>query len=148
MSVFSSMNISASGMNAQKLRMDTISSNLANINTTKAKNGEPYRRKVVLFKEAPNNNSFDNILNGYYNNNSNALNGVEVSKVVEDTSPFITVYDPTHPDADSNGYVSMPNVNTVTEMTNLIAANRSYEANITALNAAKGILTKTLEIGK
>jgi len=159
MSFFNSFNISASGMTAQRLRMDTISQNLANVNTTRTENGEAYRRKTVVFQEMSNGKNFrshlDNYLNDYRSSNSTATSrrsqsggGVKVTQVIEDQSPFIEVYDPTHPDANGKGYVQMPNVNSVEEMTNLISANRSYEANITAFNATKAMASKALEIGR
>lgn len=147
MSVFSAMNVSASGMTAQRLRMDTISQNIANVNTTRTDDGGPYRRKDVIFEEISSKNNFQNMLDNYLNDYS-AVGGVKVSKIVEDKSPFTSVYDPTNPDANEDGYVLMPNVNSLEEMTNLISANRSYEANITAFNANKTMLTKALDIGK
>lgn len=146
MSFFGSMNVSASGMTAQRLRMDTISQNIANVNTTRGNNGEPYRRKTVVFEEISTVNNFKGMLNEYLNDYSNN-GGVKVSKITEDQAPFITTYDPTHPDANGEGYVSMPNVNTIEEMTNLISANRSYEANITAFNATKSMVSSALNIG-
>lgn len=146
MSVFSSMHISATGMTAQRLRMDTISQNLANVNTTRTESGDPYRRKVVTFEEIGSEHSFSSVFDKYMNRNG-TVGGVKVSSIREDDSPFITVYDPTHPDADETGMVTMPNVNSLEEMTNLIAANRSYEANVTAFNANKGMLMKALELG-
>jgi flagellar basal-body rod protein FlgC len=139
------MNVSSTGLTAQRLRMDIISQNIANVNTTKTKNGGPYRRKVILFEEQ-NNNNFKSILNDKLDNNSNG--GVKVSKIIEDTKPLKRVYDPSHPEANDDGYVLMPNVNTVEEMVNMISANRSYEANVTALNASKSMAMKSLEIGK
>ncbi|MBQ3583488.1 MAG: flagellar basal body rod protein FlgC [Lachnospiraceae bacterium] len=145
MAIFSSFNISASGMTAQRLRSDTISQNLANVNTTRTSDGEPYRRKTVVFQEREMT-SFDSVL---MTTSGLAGNGVKVTKIVEDTStPMNMVYDPSHPDADENGYVTYPNVNTVTEMTNLIDASRAYEANITAFDAAKSMALKGLEIGQ
>lgn len=146
MSVFTSMNISATGMTAQRLRMDTISQNLANVNTTRTDDGNPYRRKIVTFEEIGSEHSFSSVFDRYMDGNK-TMGGVKVSSIQEDDSPFITVYDPTHPDADETGLVKMPNVNSLEEMTNLIAANRSYEANVTAFNANKGMLMKALEIG-
>lgn len=147
MSVFNSMNISATGMTAQRLRMDTISQNLANINTTRTDSGGPYRRKITLFEEISHGKSFSNILDQYLGDYSK-VGGVKVNKIVEDKSPFTSIYDPTHPDANKDGYVLMPNVNSLEEMTNLISANRSYEANVTALNSNKAMLAKALEIGR
>lgn len=147
MSVFNTMNVSASGMTAQRLRMDTLSQNIANMNTTRTDNGGPYRRKITIFEEINSNKNFSNILNRYLGEYSD-FGGVKVRKVVEDKSPFISLYDPTHPDANADGYVLMPNVNPLEEMTNLISANRSYEANVTAFNSNKSMLAKALEIGK
>lgn len=147
MSVFNTMNVSATGMTAQRLRMDTISQNLANINTTRTDSGGPYRRKITLFEEITSGRSFSNMLDQYLGEYSK-VGGVKVNKIVEDKSPFISIYDPTHPDANKEGYVSMPNVNSLEEMTNLISANRSYEANVTALNSNKAMLAKALEIGR
>ncbi len=146
MSVMSGMNISASGMSAQRLRMDIISSNIANVNTTRDENGEVYRRKTVVFAEK-NQNSFESILNK--KTGASVGSGVKVTQIVEDTKTAMNmVYDPSHPDADEEGYVTYPNVNTVTEMTNLIDASRSYEANVTAFNATKNMALKGLEVGK
>jgi flagellar basal-body rod protein FlgC len=145
MSFFSSMNVSATGLTAQRLRMDVISQNIANVNTTKTKNGGPYKRKVLLFEEQKGNEfqkMLDNSLESY------ASSGVKVSKIIEDTKPLKKIYDPSHPEADKSGYVLLPNVDTVEEMVNMISANRSYEANVTALNAAKSMAMKALEIGK
>ncbi len=145
MSFFNSMNVSATGLTAQRLRMDTISQNIANVNTTKTKEGGPYRRKVLLFEEQTNLN-FEHILNGTMENYQGT--GVKVSKIIEDTKPLKRVYDPSHPEADDDGYVLMPNVDTVEEMVNMISASRSYEANVTAMNATKSMALKALEIGK
>ncbi|MBO5237465.1 MAG: flagellar basal body rod protein FlgC [Lachnospiraceae bacterium] len=143
MSMFDGMNISATGMTAQRFRMDVISENIANINTTRDENGEVYRRKTVVFNEKSTLNFGDTLYNSL---NVYRPNGVRVSQVVEDQSDLKMVYDPTHPDADENGYVLYPNVDTVTEMTNLIDSSRAYEANATAFNAAKSIAVKGLEL--
>lgn len=150
MASIDALNVSASGMSAQRLRMDIIAQNIANVNTTRDENGEVYRRKTVLF-ESKSQDSFSTMLaQSQMNNASNLVgNGVKVSSIVEDhVTPMKTVYDPGNPDADEDGYVTLPNVNTVTEMTNLIDASRSYEANITAFNATKNMLLKGLEVGK
>ncbi|MBQ5560786.1 MAG: flagellar basal body rod protein FlgC [Lachnospiraceae bacterium] len=145
MSAFSAMDISSSGMTAQRLRTDIIAQNIANVNTTRDKNGEPYKRKTVVFEEKPSNCFSD-----YLSVASSSIgNGVKVSSIVEDNlTPMTKVYDPSHPDADEDGYVYYPNVNTVTEMTNLIDASRAYEANVTAFNATKSMTTQALQIGK
>ncbi len=146
MSLFQSFNINASGMTAQRFRMDVISENVANINTTRTEDGTPYRRKIVSFAEkdvTPFSKVLNNTREAYLGN------GVKVYSVSEDTkSDYIKKYDPSHPDADADGYVSYPNVNTVTEMTNLIDASRSYEANVTAFQTSKAIAMKGLELGK
>ena len=145
MSAFGAMDISASGMTAQRLRTDVIAENIANVNTTRDENGNAYRRKTVVFEEKPSNS-----FNDYLSVASSSIgNGVKVSSIVEDTHTAMTlVYDPSHPDANEEGYVEYPNVNTVTEMTNLIDASRAYEANVTAFNATKAMTTQALQIGK
>ena len=145
MSVLGGMNISASGMSAQRLRLDIISQNIANVNTTRDENGNVYRRKTVVFAEK-DMSSFGNILQ--YTAGTTG-DGVKVTQIVEDTkSELRKVYDPSHPDADEDGYVSYPNVNTVQEMTDMIDASRAYEANVTAFNATKSMALKGLEVGK
>ena len=148
MSMFSAFNINASGMTAQQYRMDIISENVANANTTRTSDGTPYRRKVVTFEEKNNANmSFHNILGRTSKQYQGS--GVKVAKVSEDYNTEMNmVYDPSHPDADENGYVTYPNVNIVTEMTNLIDASRSYEANATAFNASKTIAQAGLNSSK
>ena len=148
MALFQSFNISATGMTAQQFRADIIAENLANVNTTRTDAGTPYRRKVVSFQEK-GVNRFDRYLTESRKRGSHIGNGVKVVEVGEDnTSDFIMEYDPAHPDADENGYVSYPNVNLVTEMTNLIDASRAYEANITAFEASKSMAQAGLQIGK
>lgn len=153
MSIFQSINTTASALTAQRLRMDVISSNMANADTTHGKlvNGKwvPYTRKTVVLE--PKDNSFSSYLNAAINQDgsNSAGNGVIVSKIQDDTStPFKTVYDPGNPDANQDGYVELPNVDPLREMTDLISATRSYEANVTVLNASKGMMMKALEIGK
>ncbi len=152
MSIFQSLNTTASALTAQRLRMDVISSNMANADTTRAKlvNGkwEPYQRKMVVLQ--PKEGGFSSYLQAAINGGANAAGGgVMVSKIVEDTkTPYKMVYDPENPDANQDGYVQLPNVDPLREMTDLISATRSYEANVTVLNASKGMLLKALEIGK
>ncbi|HET7629054.1 MAG TPA: flagellar basal body rod protein FlgC [Bacillales bacterium] len=150
MSIFQGINISASGLTAQRMRMDVISSNLANINSTRAKrvDGEwvPYRRKMVVME--PIGQRFADYLQQASADAKPVGKGVKVSAIVEDDSPFKLVYQPNHPDADENGYVRMPNVDPLKEMVDLLSATRSYEANVTALNATKGMLMKALQIGR
>ncbi len=144
------LNICASGMTAQRVRMDTIAQNIANVNTTRDENGNIFRRKTVLF-QTKTQDSFSRMLAMSQQNNASDLigNGVRVTAIVEDhVTPLRKVYEPGHPDADEDGYVTQPNINTVTEMTNLIDASRAYEANITAFNATKNMLMKGLEVGK
>ena len=144
MSIFGAMDISATGMTAQQLRMDVISQNIANINTTRDENGGVYRRKNVVFSEK-NVTGFSQIL---LKTVGTVGNGVKVTRIFEDRkSPLKLVYDPSHPDANEDGYVEYPNVNTVQEMTDMIDATRSYEANITAFNATKNMILKALEMG-
>lgn len=148
--IFNGLNISASGLTAQSLRIDTISQNIANVNTTRDKDGNPYRRKTVVFAEKTDN-AFQYALQMSQQSRATEINGngVKVTAIVEDHVTAMTkVYDPAHPDADEDGYVTYPNINTVTEMTNLIDATRSYEANVTAFNATKNMLLKGLELGK
>jgi flagellar basal-body rod protein FlgC len=137
-SAFKSLRISSSGLSAERLRMDTISSNIANANTTRGADGGPYRRKIAVFQENLDQAS----------ENANKLLGVKAVGIEEDTSPFEKVYDPTHPDADADGYVTMPNVNILNEMADLITATRAYEANVTAMNSEKSMFLKALEIGR
>lgn len=146
MGFLDSINISASGLTAEKLRMDVISKNIANVNTTRTANGTPYRRQVVVFEGASSNVPFSQ----YLNEASRGLigGGVKVKGIVEDKTPFKLVYEPGHPDADEKGYVKMPNVDVMTEMVNMITASRAYEANVTAINTAKSIAMKALEIGR
>ena len=145
MGVFSSMNVAATGMTAQQLRMDVISENIANASTTRTQKGGAYRRKTVVFSEQ-DTTSFDHILNGYLGYYK--PNGVKVTQVVEDPSDLRLVYEPDNPDANEEGYVEYTNVDTVTEMTNLIDSSRASEANVTAFNAAKSIASKGLELFK
>ena len=146
MGLFQSFNISASGMTAERFRFDTIAQNIANVNTTRTEDGTPYRRKIVTFQEKT-----VTPFSTYYSSSKarGVGNGVKVTSVKEDMeTDFIMEYDPSHPDADENGYVSYPNVNTVTEMTNLIDATRAYEANTTAFEASKSMARTGLSIGK
>lgn len=134
MSMFGALRIAASGMAAERLRMDVTSANLANANSTRGADGKPYQRQEVVL-QAAQGQSFDDV-----------LNGVEVAGIVKDTAPGRRVYDPSHPDADAQGYVTLPNVSSVTEMTDLITESRSYEANTQAMQTAKSLYTKTLDI--
>ena len=145
MSFFGGLEISASGLTAERLRMDVTAENLANAQTTRGANGQPYRRKEVVLQEAPGSfgATLSRAMGGAAGSNGA---GVQVAGVVEDSTPLKRVYDPGHPDADAQGYVSMPNVDTVTEMVDLISAQRAYEANVTAMQAAKQMFSRTLEL--
>ncbi|MGE5676596.1 MAG: flagellar basal body rod protein FlgC [Pseudomonadota bacterium] len=146
MAFLDAINISASGLTAEKLRMDVISRNIANVNTTRTADGTPYRRQVVVFQEDNKAMSFSDYLNAASKNMLGS--GVKVVGITEDKTPFKSVYDPGHPDADEQGYVKMPNVEVMTEMVNMISASRAYEANVTAINSTKSMAMKALEIGR
>ncbi|MFD2171363.1 flagellar basal body rod protein FlgC [Tumebacillus lipolyticus] len=151
MGVFDSINISASGLTAQRLRLDVVAGNIANANTTRGVNGEPYRRQIVTMGERTAT-SFQNVLAQEMGQASGQ--GVRVTGIVKDETPFKLVFDPSHPDAVKEpgdpmyGYVRMPNVDIAREMVDMISATRSYEANVTAINAAKSQALKALEIGR
>jgi flagellar basal-body rod protein FlgC len=145
MDFFDAINTSSAALSAQRLRMNLISGNLANLNTTRTTAGGPYRRKEAVFAAQPLNQSFEQILADRRNK---PLSTVRVARVVEDQNPPVMKYDPHHPDADANGYVAMPNINLMEEMVNMISASRGYEANVTALKAAKDMALKALEIGR
>ncbi len=151
MGIFSHIDTSASALTANRLRMDIISSNIANANTTRGTliDGEwqPYQRKMVVLEPKE---SFDHVLRQSMGDRSESFptGGVKVSQIVNDQSPFKRVYQPEHPDADGEGYVQLPNVDVLKEMVDLIAATRAYEANVTVLNAGKSLAMKALEIGR
>ncbi len=153
MGLFSSFDISASALTANRLRMDVVASNIANAQTTRGRlvNGEwqPYRRKMVELTPR-SNQSFKNVLQAARSNTKPSFsgNGVKVSGIVEDQTPFKRVYQPDHPDADEQGYVSLPNVDLLREMADLNMITRSYEANANAFNSAKSMYQKALEIGR
>jgi len=145
--VFRTLNISASGLTAQRARLDVIASNIANAETTRSDEGGPYRRKAVIFREV-----FEEAVGeAHYRDNrlqTDSMQGVEIAAIEADKRPFRLVYDPSHPDANDEGYVQMPNVNVLREMVDLINAQRSYEANVTAMNATKSFVNAALQIGK
>ncbi len=143
MSFLKSMDISASALTAQRVRMDVIAENLANINTTRTAEGEPYRRRYVVMQQREDQTFSGMLERAKAKSNGN---GVRVTEIREDESPFKLDYDPDHPDANEEGYVQMPNVDLVVEMVDMMAATRSYEANITATNAIKSMALKALEI--
>ncbi len=145
--MFKAIDISATGLTAERLRMDIISKNIANANTTRTSSGTPYRRQVPVFKEGSSHLSFAEQLNVAKGKRQGG-NGVEVTAIKEDKTPFKKIYEPGHPDADQNGYVQMPNVDIVSEMINMISSTRAYEANVTSLNATKSMAMKALEIGR
>ena len=145
MGLFDALGISGSGLTAQRLRMDVTAENLANAQSTRDANGQPYRRKDVVLQEATSS-GFGAALQSAQAGSSAAGAGVQVAGIVADPSPGRRVYDPGHPDANAQGYVTLPNVNPVTEMTDLIDASRAYEANVTAMQSAKQMFSKTLDL--
>jgi flagellar basal-body rod protein FlgC len=148
MGLFDGLNISASGLTANRLWLDVIANNIANANTTRTPQGGPYRREEVVMNQTPFS-SFSSALTSAMGNNSSSLSGggVQVSGVVQDPSPFKVVYDPSSPDA-VNGYVQMPNVNIATEMVDMLTAQQAYQANVTAFNSGKTIDVQSINIGK
>lgn len=152
MKLFQSMDISASALTTQRLRLDVISSNIANAETTRGRyvdgKWQPYTRKMVVVEPNTGGNSFKQALSHAQKNEENSAYGVRVSKITEDKSPYKKVYQPSHPDADAEGFVYLPNVDILKEMVDLTAATRAYEANVTAMNSTKSIMTKALEIGR
>ena len=147
MDLLSSMEISASALSAQRTRLNIINQNLANAQTTRTADGGPYRRKVTVFEAEPFTNHLTRSMDRpSYPAGRDPRRGVLVEGIYADPSPFKKIYDPTHPDADASGYVEMPNVDLVIEMVNMINAGRSYEANVTAVNASKQMAQKALDI--
>ena len=145
MNFIDALHTSASGLTAQRLRMNVVSSNLANSNTTRTAEGGPYKKKNIIFASQPLRTDFQNMVQSQL---KGKLTEVKVVGIVDDPRPPILKYDPQHPDADKNGNVSMPNINLIEEMVNMLSATRSYEANVTAVNATKKMAMKALEIGK
>jgi len=143
MDFFSAMDISSSALTAERTRMNLISSNLANANSTRTPEGGPYKRKSAVFSATPAESQFNRALSSATGQQARQ---VEVTEIIEDQNPPRLQYEPGHPDANAQGYVAMPNVNVVEEMADMINASRSYEANITAVQAAKNMAIKTLEI--
>ncbi|MGM0640070.1 MAG: flagellar basal body rod protein FlgC [Thermotogota bacterium] len=137
--LFKSINISSSGMSAERFRLNVISQNLANTDTTRTENGDPYRRKIVTFQE---------VLNGELGKTKSEFGGVKVNSIQEDSSPFKLVYNPEHPDANEEGYVRMPNVNALNEMVDMMSAQRAYDSNAAVINSAKSMYNSALSIGK
>jgi flagellar basal-body rod protein FlgC len=141
MNFVKSLETSASGLYAQRKRMDIIASNLANIETTRTEKGGPYRRKMVVMKTKEMDQDFDKMFN-------DSVKGVQIEDIVEDQAPFNKVYNPSHPDADSDGYLYKPNVHLIVETTNMLMAKRAFEANIAAIKATRQMVIKALEIGR
>ena len=160
--LFRSIDISAAGLSAQRQRTNVIASNIANVHTTQTKSGGPYRRQMALLRQKRPSRDFRSLMGrrssrlvathrahsrgGLSRGMRRSLGGVEVAKIAEEAASPRMVFDPGHPDADARGYVAFPNINIVTEMVNMISATRAYEANVTALNAAKSMAQKALEI--
>lgn len=150
MAFLSSLDISGSALTASRLRMDTISENIANAETTRTEKGGPYRRKMVVYQsvEPQAGDSFQSQFNQALSGSGNAPGGVRVTGIVEDQTPFSSQYDPSNPDANAQGYVLKPNVNPIQETLDMMAVTRAYSANINALNAVKSMASKALEIGR
>ena len=148
MGMFDALNVSATGLTAERLRMDVTAENLANAQTTRGADGQPYRRKEVVLSEVSSGGFGSQLAKavGAGSASGSQPGGVEVSAITQDATPGKLVYDPGHPDADAKGYVRMPNVDTVAEMVDLISASRAYEANVTAMTSAKQMFSKTLDI--
>jgi len=146
--MFDALNVSATGLTAERLRMDVTAENLANAQTTRGADGQPYRRKEVVLSEVQSGGFGAQLAKavGAGSASGSQPGGVEVAGITQDQTPGKLVYDPGHPDADAKGYVRMPNVDTVAEMVDLISASRAYEANVTAMNAAKQMFSKTLDL--
>lgn len=145
MAIFNSLSISASALTAQRLRMDVISNNIANVNTTRTAEGGPYKKQMPVFAERRPKFTLPVISEDHRNT---VGDGVQVVNIKKDTTPPRLVYNPEHPDANADGYVAMPNINLVSEMVDMIEATRAYEANVTALNSTKSMAMKALEIGR
>ena len=148
MGMFDALNVSATGLTAERLRMDVTAENLANAQTTRGADGQPYRRKEVVLAEVQSGGFGSQLAKaiGAGSGSGSQPGGVEVAGITQDQTPGKLVYDPGHPDADAKGYVRMPNVDTVAEMVDLISASRAYEANVTAMNSAKQMFSKTLDL--
>lgn len=147
MGLLQSLRVSSSALEAQRLRMDVIANNVANMNTTRTADGGPYRRQSVTFREGGRDLPFRDFL-GAATGRGRTGGGVAVHQVIEDNAPARRVYDPEHADADGDGFVLMPNIDIVTEMTDLVGAQRSYEASVTVLNATKTLALRALDIGR
>lgn len=148
MAFLSSINVIGSGLTAQQQRLDVISENVTNINTTRTEGGGPYRRKMVVLEEENSNSPFRQALDRAMGRRSSTEGGVRVAEIVEDESDFKLSYDPENPDANEDGYVELPNVDLVKEISDAMAANQAYSANATAFNVLKQVIAKGLEIGQ
>lgn len=151
MSFWNMFRIGSSALSAQRLRLDLISNNIANIETTSTEEGGPYQRQDVRFQAQQSDPMFSDLISSrvpYLDSGPRGEGGVSVAEIVSDDSPGPRVYDPSHPDADEDGYVEYPNVNLAVEMTNMLSATRSYEANLTVIEAARSMALKSLEIGR
>lgn len=147
MGLFESLRISASGLSAQRMRMDIVANNVANLNSTRGVDGKPYRRQSVTFREQTGGPAFGDVL-GAARGTRQTPAGVEVASVHSDTSAPRKVHNPAHPDADENGDIFLPNIDMVTEMTDLVSANRAYEASVTVLNATKALAQSAINLGR
>lgn len=145
MDFLTGMRVSASGMSAQRMRLNAIASNLANINTTKAPEGGPYRRKDVVLEAMPEQRSFGEVLT---DQRDREINRVQVSDIVSDRKAPLLKYEPDHPDANADGYVAYPNINMMEEMANMIQASRAYEANVSAMSTTKNMALSALDIAR
>ena len=148
MAFLTSMNVVGSGLTAQQQRLDVISENVTNINTTRTEGGGPYRRKMVVLEEENSDSPFRQALDKAMGRRNSAQGGVRVAEIVEDESDFKLSYDPENPDANEDGYVELPNVDLVKEISDAMAANQAYSANVTAFNVLKQVIAKGLEIGQ
>jgi flagellar basal-body rod protein FlgC len=146
MGIFDGLEISGTGLTAERMRMDVTAENLANAQTTRGADGRPYRRKEVVLQEVPQSGFGAELASAMSAGGGQRPGGVEVAQVADDSTPGKLVYDPGHPDANAQGYVRMPNVDTVAEMVDLISASRAYEANVTAMQASKQMFAKTLDL--
>ncbi|MBN2209351.1 MAG: flagellar basal body rod protein FlgC [Candidatus Coatesbacteria bacterium] len=145
MSLFDVLDVSSSGLTAQRMRLETISSNIANASTTRTPEGGPYARQDIVFKTADVTSKFGDVFSAL---TDDGLRGVQVSEILEDTKPPQLRFEPNHPDADADGYVRYPNINIITEMVNMVEATRSYEANLTMMNASKSLALQAIDLGK
>ena len=146
MGMFDGLEISASGLTAERMRMDVVAQNLANAQTTRGADGQPYRRQEVVLQERTPTSGFGAALAGAMGGRTGTPGGVQVAQIAKDQTPLKRVYDPGHPDADAAGYVQMPNVEPVEEMVDLITESRAYEANVTAMTTAKQMFSRTIDL--